>query len=78
MQFAHASLNDLLELYLFVLIYSFIMAGLWLAIRSGIAAIYLRGHVVYYILQSTYQRPERLHEVTIDSSKNNIDTDHTK
>ena len=78
MPFAHASLNDLLELYLFVLIYSFIMAGLWLAILSGIAAIYLRGHVVYYILQSTYQRPERLHEVTIDSSKNSIDTDDTK
>ena len=77
MQFAHANYNDILNLYLFVFIYSFIMAGVWLAILSGVAAIYLRGHVVYYILQSSYQQPERLHKDKIDSSNNTINKDHT-
>ena len=76
-QFVQASFQDILGLYLFVFIYSFILAGLWLAILSGLAAIYLRGHVVYYILQSTYKRPEHTHEVMIDSSEKNINSDDT-
>ena len=43
-------------LYLFVLAYSFILAGIWLAIAAGLAAMYLRGYLEYYILQSLYQR----------------------
>lgn len=77
-KFAHATGYVLLQLYLFVLIYSFIIVGLWLAILSGFAAIYLRGHVVSYILQATYQRPKRLHEVTIDSRKKNPHADNKK
>ncbi|ASQ46658.1 hypothetical protein [Legionella clemsonensis] len=42
--------------YLFTLFYSFIFAGLWLAIAAGFAAMYLRGHVVYDILHSKYLR----------------------
>lgn len=47
------SLNNLgqfFSIYLFVVFYSFMIAGLWLAILVGFAAIYLRAHVVYDIL----------------------------
>ena len=54
--FAHASLTHIMYLYLFVLVYSFILAGVWLAIAAGLAAMYLRGYLEYYILQSLYQR----------------------
>ena len=54
--FSTASIGHLLYLYLFVLGYSFILAGVWVAIAAGLAAIYLRSHVVYYILQSQYKR----------------------
>ena len=72
--FLNASLRILIEFYLMILIYSFIMAGLWLALFSGIAALYLRGHLVYYILQSTNQRPRRLQELKIDLKKKNRTT----
>lgn len=54
--FAHASLIHVMYLYLFVLAYSFILAGIWLAIAAGLAAMYLRGYLEYYILQSLYQQ----------------------
>ena len=56
---AHSSFSHLVHLYLFVLFYSFILVGVWLAIMAGVAAIYLRGHVVYFILQSQHQRRRR-------------------
>jgi hypothetical protein len=62
---------------LFVLLYSFILAGVWLAIVAGLAAVYLRGHIVYYILQSQNQRPQHLDEMKIDSEKKGISTDDT-
>jgi len=66
--FNHATLSHLIYLYLFVLLYSFILAGVWLAIVAGLAAIYLRARVVYYILQSQEQNPKRKHpnEIKID------------
>lgn len=51
-----ANLQQLALLYLFVLLYSFILAGLWLAIAAGFAAMYLRGSLVYDILHSENQR----------------------
>ena len=50
--FANATLSHWLYLYLFVLVYSFIIAGVWLAVVAGIAAVYLRSHVVYYIIHA--------------------------
>lgn len=77
--FANATIEHLVYLYLFVLLYSFILAGIWLAIIAGLAAIYLRKHVVYYILQSKQRRePEHSSEVTIDSEKTVINDDDTK
>ena len=55
--FIHTSMTQLIYLYLFVLGYSFILVGVWFAIAAGLAAIYLRGYLEYYLLQSTYQRP---------------------
>ena len=57
--FAQATLAHLAYLYLLVLFYSFILAGLWFAIIAGIAAIYLRKHLVYYVVQSLNQRRKR-------------------
>ncbi len=75
--FTHATIGHLVYLYLFVLLYSFILAGVWLAIVAGLAAVYLRGHIVYYILQSQNQRPQHLDERKIDSEKKGISTDDT-
>ena len=57
--FDHATLAHLAYLYLLVLFYSFILAGLWFAIIAGLAAIYLRKHLVYYVVQSLNQRRRR-------------------
>lgn len=64
--FIHASLTQIVYLYLFVLSYSFILVGIWLAIAAGFAAMYLRGHLEYYILQALHQRP---HEAPIPAKK---------
>ncbi|MDI9818115.1 MULTISPECIES: hypothetical protein [unclassified Legionella] len=58
--FEGATFPQMLLLYLFILPYSFILAGLWLAIAAGFAAMYLRGHLVYDILHSKYQRRRRV------------------
>ncbi len=78
--FAHATMMNFVYLYLFVLLYSFILAGVWLAIIAGLAAIYLRKHLVYYILQSKQQsqEPEHSDEATIDSDTTIINDDDTK
>jgi hypothetical protein len=54
--FSGLSFSNLLALYLFVVLYSFLLFGLWLAIASGLAAIFLRGHLVYDILDSKNER----------------------
>ncbi|MFW2570451.1 hypothetical protein [Legionella sp. 29fVS95] len=54
--FEGSTFSNLAVMYLFVLLYSFILAGLWLAIAAGFAAMYLRGHLVYDILHSKNQR----------------------
>jgi hypothetical protein len=40
------------ELYFKIIIFSVILIGFWLAILSGLAALYLRGHLVYHIYDS--------------------------
>lgn len=50
--FSGASLLNWLLVYGILLLYSFIFAGLWLAIIAGFAAMYLRGHLVYDIMHS--------------------------
>lgn len=42
--------------YLMVLMYSYIIFGLWLALFAGLAAIYLRSRLAYYLLRTTSER----------------------
>lgn len=57
--FVNPSLFSILYLYVVTLLYNFLLAGVWLALIAGLAAIYLRKHVVYYIVQSLNQRRSR-------------------
>ncbi|GGI89403.1 hypothetical protein [Legionella impletisoli] len=52
--FDGASLMDLIEMYLLVLFYSFILIGFWLGLLAGAAAIYLRGRLAYHMLNALY------------------------
>ncbi|WP_233586481.1 hypothetical protein [Legionella sp. km772] len=45
-------IKSMVYLYLVVLAYSYVLFGIWLAIASGLAAMYLRGQLVYDILHS--------------------------
>ncbi|KTC65539.1 Uncharacterised protein (plasmid) [Legionella adelaidensis] len=54
--FLNATTQHLFYLYLLVLLYSFILAGVWLALFAGIAAIFLRGYLVNFLLRSLYVR----------------------
>lgn len=50
--YAQASFNHLCYLYLSVLIYSYLLIGLWIAMIAGLAGLYLRGYLVYYLIDS--------------------------
>jgi len=46
------AIKSMVYMYLVVLAYSYVLFGIWLAIASGLAAMYLRGQLVYDILHS--------------------------
>jgi hypothetical protein len=52
--FESATLEHYLYLYMAIFIYALVFAGIWLAILAGIAAIFLRGYLVNYLLESLY------------------------
>lgn len=52
--------SDFVSAYFIVLGYSYILFGFWLAIASGLASIYLRGHFVHHILYTDKRRSHRL------------------
>lgn len=54
--FEGLNISNILVTYLLILLYSLLFAGLWLAIAAGLAAMYLRGHIVYDILHSKHER----------------------
>lgn len=43
---------QLTSFYLFVLWFSLILAGIWLAIAAGFAALFLRGFLAYHLMHS--------------------------
>lgn len=45
-------IQSMVYLYIEVLAYSYVLFGVWLAIASGLAAMYLRGQLVYDILHT--------------------------
>ena len=53
--FRNATATHWFYFYLLILLYSFILAGLWVAILAGFAAIFLRGSLVYYLMHSLSQ-----------------------
>lgn len=38
--------------YTFILLYGFVLIGIWLAIIAGLAALYLRSRISYYVVES--------------------------
>lgn len=64
--FIDSSLSHLAYLYLFVMVYSFILAGAWYGVLAGFAALFLRKRVVYFFTQSVKLPPP--HE-TVDNQK---------
>lgn len=55
-----ATFRDMVHFYLIVLAYSYILFGILLAIASGLAAMYLRGQLVYDILHTNEERRRRV------------------
>jgi hypothetical protein len=55
--FIDSSLAHLAYLYLFVIVYSFILAGAWYGLIAGFAALFLRKRVVYFFTQSVKMPP---------------------
>lgn len=55
------SASNIVLAYLSIVLYSFLFAGLWLAIIAGFAAMYLRGHIVYDILDSKNDKLKEPH-----------------
>ncbi len=43
---------NIFRLYVFILIQSFVLIEFWLGIMAGLAAIYLRSRIIYYIYDS--------------------------
>ncbi len=75
------SFANILIAYLFIILYSFLFAGLWMAIAAGFAAIYLRGHVIYDILHSkndALKEPAKTKHLEPKISEERAETDKTK
>jgi hypothetical protein len=67
--FSIAKFRDLVFFYLVILAYSYILFGLVLAVMSGLAAMYLRGQLVYDILH-TQEKRNRVIKPVLEKSKN--------
>lgn len=75
--FTRASSSDLVSLYFFLLLYSAILVGIWLALLAGFAAIFLRGSLVIYLLNSLYERPQALKDRAVVKTKTTVHGDST-
>ncbi len=60
--FSVASLSSMVGFYLVVLAYSYVLFGFILAIASGLAAMYLRGRLVYDVMHTHERRKRTKHE----------------
>lgn len=74
--FEGSGFNNAIVTYFLILLYSFLFVGFWLAIAAGLAAIYLRRHLVYDILlHSKYDRKLKLKETKQDNKIEDRPTD---
>ena len=48
----HITMLAFLKAYTFILLYGFILIGVWLAVIAGLAALYLRSRISYYVVDS--------------------------
>ena len=76
--FEGINISNILVTYLLILLYSFLFAGLWLAVAAGLAAIYLRRHLVYDILHSKHDRKLPLKEETRETELEKPVKTHTR
>ena len=51
-----ANFQSIMLMYLAIILYSFVLVGLWLAPLAGIAGIFLRHRILTYLGQSLYER----------------------
>ncbi|TAL61719.1 MAG: hypothetical protein EPN84_07520 [Legionella sp.] len=63
--FSVVKFHDMVFFYMVVLAYSYILFGIFLAIASGIASMYLRGHLVYDVLHILERHQGSIHHETI-------------
>ncbi|AGH52913.1 TPA: hypothetical protein ACGG3U_001613 [Legionella pneumophila] len=66
--FEVTTLTSMVLFYLIVLAYSYVLFGILLAIASGLAAMYLRGQLVYDILHTQTRRQQK-HKHALAKSK---------
>lgn len=64
--FSVAKFQEMFYVYLIVLAYSYILFGILLAIASGLAAMYLRGQLVYDILHTQRRRRKHARTALVD------------
>lgn len=57
--FEVTDLGSMVLFYLVVLAYSYVLFGILLAVASGLAAMYLRGQLVYDILHTQTRRQQK-------------------
>ena len=68
--------HSMIYVYLVALAYSYVLFGIWLAIASGLAAMYLRGQLVYDIL-NTYESAPTLTAEVSDSPLHKNKVEHS-
>ncbi|KTC99492.1 hypothetical protein [Legionella erythra] len=59
--FNEASFEQIVIMYLFVVAESYILAGLWLGLVAGLAAVYLRSKIIYTLLHMEHN-PQKLRQ----------------
>lgn len=67
--FSITNFQSLVYAYIVVLAYSYALFGIWLAIASGLASMYLRGQLVYDILHTDQRRSQRLPDFVVAKPK---------
>lgn len=66
--FSVAKFHDYVYFYLIILAYSYLLFGVVLALMSGLAAMYLRGQLVYDILH-THEKSKRMAKPALAKNK---------
>lgn len=74
--FSVAKFQDMVLFYLVVLAYSYVLFGFILAIASGLAAMYLRGRLVYDVMHTHERRRRIKHAPEQSKAEHKVRTSH--